>query len=185
MSIQFGLCIEKKTDNHYMKVWLLGMVALRHPIHPILNSPFLLGRASFEHIHPEKSHGVQERYFKNIWLKKINNNNNKWVETLLHANPHWKWLFTGNTWATALKPTSNRALLHPPALRRSETAVWTPCTSSAWFSRWRRPGRQALQFFQCSAGEWGCLRGQDRSRAAPGPRPGKSRPCPVNANAPG
>lgn len=72
-----------------MKVWLLGMVALRHPIHPILNSPFLLGRASFEHIHPEKSHGVQERCFKNIWLKIINhNNNNKWVETLLRANPH-------------------------------------------------------------------------------------------------
>lgn len=81
--------------------------------------------------------------------------------------------------AAAFKQAPNRASLHPPALRRSETVPGTLCTSSVWFSTWHCPGARALQFFRCSVVEWGCLKEQDSSHAAPSPRPGTSRPSPV------
>lgn len=172
MSIQFGLCIaynnKKKTKTQKQPLYEEMVVKMSKRIlrHPIVNSPFLMGRASFECIHPAGTQ-FQKYLVKQKKKKKFIVNGWKF---------HSERIRTENCCSQETlrsKRASNRAWP-----RRRVTVVATLCTSSAWFLARRRLHAQAPRFFQCSAAAWGCLKGPGSCRAAPGPRPGRSRPYP-------
>lgn len=97
-----------------------GCIEPSHPSHP--KQSFPVGTCIMWAYPSRKEPRCAGTRVQKYLVKKKVNNNNKWAETLLRANPHWKWLFTGNTWATSV---------------RSEPQPWKPRLTELRFTRRR------------------------------------------------